>query len=191
MKILEWLQEEGSARVRDLAAAFGVFGSDYPPGSRAAGRWTASSRASMVGRISNRFPQQVETMTLHHVQNMDRKQRIGMAAASLIGNNETIIIDSGTTTTQTRRKHKESQRAETSSPMRSTSHSFLAPFRPIRFTCPAGQFQGADPVAEWRKVWGFFRWHLCRETLSRHRRHFLRRRPEPIPESATSTSSAP
>src|SRR3546814_13202947 len=39
-------------------------------------------------------------MTLQHGQNMDKKLRIGMAAAALVGDSETIIIDSGTTTTQ-------------------------------------------------------------------------------------------
>src|SRR3546814_14257643 len=39
-------------------------------------------------------------MTLQHGQNMDKKLRIGIAAAALVGDSETCIIDSGTTTTQ-------------------------------------------------------------------------------------------
>lgn len=99
MKILEWLQEEGSARVRDLSAAFAV--------SEATIRQDLE-RLEVDGYITREHggaylksvPQQVESMSLHHVQNMDRKKRIGQAAAALVGDSETIIIDSGTTTTQ-------------------------------------------------------------------------------------------
>ena len=99
MKILEWLQEEGSARVRDLSAAFAV--------SEATIRQDLE-RLDTEGYITREHggaylksvPQQVESMSLHHVQNMDRKQRIGQAAAALVADHETIIIDSGTTTTQ-------------------------------------------------------------------------------------------
>ena len=99
MKILEWLQEEGSARVRDLSAAFAV--------SEATIRQDLE-RLDSEGYITREHggaylrsvPQQVQSMTLQHGQNMDKKLRIGMAAAALVGDNETIIIDSGTTTTQ-------------------------------------------------------------------------------------------
>src|SRR6185312_12202653 len=99
MKILEWLQEEGSARVRDLSAAFGV--------SEATIRQDLE-RLDSDGYITREHggaylksvPQQVESLSLHHIQNMDRKQAIGRAAAALVGNAETIIIDSGTTATQ-------------------------------------------------------------------------------------------
>jgi len=99
MKILEWLQEEGSARVRDLSAAFAV--------SEATIRQDLE-RLDTDGYITREHggaylksvPQQVESLSLHHIQNMDRKQAIGRAAAALVGNAETIIIDSGTTATQ-------------------------------------------------------------------------------------------
>jgi DeoR/GlpR family transcriptional regulator of sugar metabolism len=99
MKILEWVQEEGSARVRHLSEAFGV--------SEATIRQDLE-RLEVEGLIVREHggaylksvSQQVESLTLHHVQNMDRKQKIGLRAASLVGDRETIIIDSGTTTTQ-------------------------------------------------------------------------------------------
>ena len=99
MKILEWLQEEGSARVRELSAAFGV--------SEATIRQDLE-RLDTDGHITREhggaylrsIPQQVQSMSLQHGQNMDRKRRIGVAAAALVGEQETIIIDSGTTTTQ-------------------------------------------------------------------------------------------
>ena len=99
MKILEWLQEEGSARVRDLSAAFAV--------SEATIRQDLE-RLDSEGHISREHggaylrsvPQQVQSMSLQHGQNMDRKRLIGAKAASLVQDRETIIIDSGTTTTQ-------------------------------------------------------------------------------------------
>jgi DeoR/GlpR family transcriptional regulator of sugar metabolism len=99
MKILEWLQEEGSARVRDLSVAFGV--------SEATVRQDLE-RLDSDGYITREHggaflksvPQQVQSMSLHHIENMDQKRRIGQAAAELVGDQETIIIDSGTTTTQ-------------------------------------------------------------------------------------------
>jgi DeoR/GlpR family transcriptional regulator of sugar metabolism len=98
-KILEWLQEEGSARVRDLSAAFGV--------SEATIRQDLE-RLETEGTIAREHggaylksvPQQVNSLSLHHVQNMEQKRRIGRLAASFVDNQETIIIDSGTTTTQ-------------------------------------------------------------------------------------------
>lgn len=99
MKILEWIQEEGSARVKELSAAFGV--------SEATIRLDLE-RLEVDGFVTREHggaylksvPQQVESLSLHHVQNMDRKRKIGIVAARYVGDQETIIIDSGTTTTQ-------------------------------------------------------------------------------------------
>ena len=98
MKILEWIQEEGSARVRDLSQAFGV--------SEATVRQDLE-RLEVDGHVTREHggaflksvPQQVQSMSLHHVDNMDKKQRIGRAAAEFVSAQDTIIIDSGTTTT--------------------------------------------------------------------------------------------
>ena len=99
MKILEWLQEEGSARVRDLSAAFAVSEATIRQDLE---RLDADGYITREhgGAYLRSVPQQVESMSLHHVQNMDRKQKIGQAAAALVGNHETLIINSGTTTTQ-------------------------------------------------------------------------------------------
>lgn len=99
MKILEWLKEEGSARVRDLSSAFNV--------SEATIRKDLE-RLDLEGHISrehggaylNSVPQQVSSMTLQRAQNMDEKRKIGIAAAALVHPHEPIIIDSGTTTTR-------------------------------------------------------------------------------------------
>ena len=79
-KIMEWLQEEGSARVRDLSEAFGV--------SEATMRQDLE-KLEIEGHIVREHggaylksvPQQVKTLSLQHIVNMDAKRRIGAAAA--------------------------------------------------------------------------------------------------------------
>jgi DeoR/GlpR family transcriptional regulator of sugar metabolism len=98
-RILDWIQEEGAARVRDLAAAFGV--------SEATIRQDLE-RLEQEGHITrehggaflNTVPVQVGALTLHHQENMDKKRKIGALAASLVEDGETIILDAGTTTTE-------------------------------------------------------------------------------------------
>lgn len=98
-RILEWLQEEGSARVRDLSDALNV--------SEATIRQDLEKlegEGHIVrehgGAYLSSVPQQVRSMDLHHLVNMPAKRRIGAAAAALVGDNETIILDSGSTTTE-------------------------------------------------------------------------------------------
>jgi len=98
-RMLDWIQEEGSARVRELAAAFQV--------SEATIRQDLE-RLEQEGQITrehggaflNTVPAQVGTMTLHHQENMEQKRRIGAMAADLVKDGETIILDAGTTTTE-------------------------------------------------------------------------------------------
>ncbi len=99
MKILAWLQEEGSARVRDLSAAFGV--------SEATIRQDLDKLESdgHIGRqhggaFLRTLPRQVETLSLQHMENIEKKRKIGATAASLVGDGETIILDAGSTTTE-------------------------------------------------------------------------------------------
>jgi DeoR/GlpR family transcriptional regulator of sugar metabolism len=98
-RILEWIQEEGAARVRDLAAAFQV--------SEATIRQDLERLESEGlitrehgGAFLNPVPSQMGAMTLHHQANMDKKAKIGALAASLVRDGETIILDAGTTTTE-------------------------------------------------------------------------------------------
>jgi len=98
-KILEWLQEEGSARVRTLADAFGV--------SEVTMRQDLEKleadgyiERQHGGAFLKSVPEQVREMALQHRENMDVKQRIGRAAAQLVGDGETIVLDSGSTTTE-------------------------------------------------------------------------------------------
>lgn len=98
-RMLAWLQEEGSARVRDLAEAFSV--------SEVTVRQDLE-RLEQEGHIVREHggaylksvPQQVRAMALHHLVNMEAKRRIGRAAAALVEDGETIILDSGSTTTE-------------------------------------------------------------------------------------------
>lgn len=98
MKILEWLQEEGSARVRDLSAAFGV--------SEATVRQDLE-RLELDGHVTREHggaflksvPAQVQSMSLQHMENIESKRRIGLMAAGMVQDYDSIIIDSGSTTT--------------------------------------------------------------------------------------------
>lgn len=98
-KILEWLQEEGSARVRTLADAFDVsevtMRQDLEK-LEADGHITREHGGAFLKSV----PQQVREMALQHRENMDAKQRIGRAAALLVNDGEAIILDSGSTTTE-------------------------------------------------------------------------------------------
>jgi DeoR/GlpR family transcriptional regulator of sugar metabolism len=99
MKILDWLQEEGSARVRDLSAAFAVSEATIRQDLEKLetdGHITRQHGGAFLRTVSR----QVETMSLQHMENIDKKRKIGAKAASLVGNGETIILDAGSTTTE-------------------------------------------------------------------------------------------
>lgn len=99
MKMLAWFQEEGSARVRDLAEAFSVSEVTIRQDLE---RLEAEGHVVREhgGAYLKSVPQQVKAMALHHLVNMDAKRRIGRAAAALVEDGETIILDSGSTTTE-------------------------------------------------------------------------------------------
>src|SRR3569623_3027950 len=98
-KILEWLHEEGSARVRDVAQAFSVSEVTVRQDLEkleADGHVLREHGGAYL--ISVR--QQVRAMALHHLDNIEPKRKSGRAAAALVGDGETIILDSGSTTTE-------------------------------------------------------------------------------------------
>lgn len=97
--ILEWIQEEGSARVRDLSEAFSVSEATVRQDLE---RMEAEGHIVREhgGAFLKSVPQQVRALALHHLVNMDTKARIGSVAASLVNDGETIILDSGSTTTE-------------------------------------------------------------------------------------------
>jgi DeoR/GlpR family transcriptional regulator of sugar metabolism len=108
MGILNWLQEEGSARVRDLSVAFAV---SEPTIRQDLEKLEADGYIVRQhgGAYLKSVPQQVQATALHHMVNMEKKRKIGRTAASLIGAGETIILDSGSTTTEIARNLTEVQ----------------------------------------------------------------------------------
>lgn len=97
-RILEWIQEEGAARVRDLAVAFQVSEATIRQDLERLEQEGTITREH-GGAFLNSLPAQVEAMSLHHQENMDKKRKIGALAAGLVRDGETIILDAGTTTT--------------------------------------------------------------------------------------------
>jgi DeoR/GlpR family transcriptional regulator of sugar metabolism len=98
-RILEWLREEGGARVSVLAEAFTV--------SEVTVRQDLEKLEAdghivreHGGAYLKSVPQQVRALEIANKENKDAKQRIGRAAAALVSNGETIIIDSGSTTSE-------------------------------------------------------------------------------------------
>ena len=99
MKILDWLQEEGSVRVRDLSAAFAVSEATIRQDLEkleTEGHVTRQHGGAFLRAVTK----QVETLSLQHMENLDKKRKIGIRAASLVGDGETIILDAGSTTTE-------------------------------------------------------------------------------------------
>jgi len=98
-KILEWLREQGSARVRELAQAFSVSEVTVRQDLEkleADGHIVREHGGAYLKSVR----QQVRAMALQHLDNMDAKRRIGRRAAAMITDGETIILDSGSTTTE-------------------------------------------------------------------------------------------
>lgn len=98
-KILEWIQEEGSGRVRELAEAFHVTEATIRNDFEKLEAEGFISREH-GGAFLRSVPQQVKALALHHIVNMEAKRKIGRAAAALVQDGETIILDSGSTTTE-------------------------------------------------------------------------------------------
>lgn len=98
-KILELLQEEGSARVVELSNFFKV----SEPTIRQ-DLMKLEEQGFVLrehgGAFLKSIPQQVSSLSLQHSENMVEKARIGKKAAEFIFDGESIILDSGTTTTE-------------------------------------------------------------------------------------------
>jgi DeoR/GlpR family transcriptional regulator of sugar metabolism len=99
MKIMEWIQEEGSVRVRNLAEAFSVTEATIRQDLEKLEIENLIVREH-GGAYLKSVPQQVRALALHHLVNMDEKRRIGRAAAALVNDGDTVILDSGSTTTE-------------------------------------------------------------------------------------------
>lgn len=99
LKILELLREEGSARVRDLSKSFSVSEPTIRQDLE-----KLENEGFVVrehgGAFLKSVPQQVQSMSLEHLENIDKKRAIGAKAAEFVTHGETIILDAGSTTTE-------------------------------------------------------------------------------------------
>ncbi len=99
MKILEFIQEDGSARVKTLSEMFSV----TEPTIRqdlekleAEGHIVREHGGAYLKTIS----QQVSTLSLQHTDHLEEKKRIAFKALEFIHDGESIILDSGSTITE-------------------------------------------------------------------------------------------
>jgi len=98
-RILELIQEEGSARVKVLASIFKV----SEPTIRqdletleGQGHVTREHGGAFLRTVS----QQVSSLTLQHMENLDKKILIAKRAAQFVSPGNRIILDSGSTITE-------------------------------------------------------------------------------------------
>lgn len=98
-KILELLQEEGSAKVAYLKELFSV---TEPTIRQDLDKLEEEGFLvrSHGGAFLKTIPNQVRNLDLQHRENMDKKARIGKKAVEFIGDGDSIILDAGTTTTE-------------------------------------------------------------------------------------------
>jgi len=98
-KILELLQEEGSARVRELGILFKV---SEPTIRQDLERLDEQGFVTRVhgGAFLRTVSQQVSSLTLQHLEHLDRKAAIARRAAEFVSPYDRIILDSGSTMTE-------------------------------------------------------------------------------------------
>ena len=99
LKILELLQEEGSARVSSLSKLFKV---SEPTIRQDLEKLEEEGLVIKEhgGASLKSLSQQVKSMSLQHLENLDRKVLIARKAAEFIQNGDSIILDSGSTITE-------------------------------------------------------------------------------------------
>jgi DeoR/GlpR family transcriptional regulator of sugar metabolism len=97
-KILELLQENGSARVRYLSETFSVTEPTIRQDLEKLEQDNLIIREHGGAYIKD-YTGQVETLTLTHTEQLQQKKKIGEKAATYVHNGDTLIIDSGSTTT--------------------------------------------------------------------------------------------
>ena len=99
LKILELIQEEGSARVKDLARIFSV---TEPTVRQDLDKLESEGLISKEhgGAFLKSVPSQVKSFALQHLDNMDKKIAIAEKAAGFVGDNEYLILDAGSTVSE-------------------------------------------------------------------------------------------
>ncbi len=98
-KILDLLIEEGSTSVSALTKTFEV---TAPTVRQDLERLEKDGYIVRKhgGAFLKSVPEQVQSMSLHHKENMDKKALIGRRAATYVENDDSIILDAGSTTTE-------------------------------------------------------------------------------------------
>lgn len=98
-RILELIQEEGSARVATLSSLFEVSEPTIRQDLEAldqAGFVTREHGGAFLRSVSR----QVSELSLQHMENLDKKALIARKAAELVSPGDRIILDSGSTVTE-------------------------------------------------------------------------------------------
>jgi len=98
-KILEMLKEDGSVKVAGLSKIFKVSEVTIRQDLEKLEQEGIVTREH-GGAFLNGIGMQVQNFALSNLVNMDKKERIGKKAADFIDSGDTIILDSGTTTTE-------------------------------------------------------------------------------------------
>lgn len=104
-KILELLMEDGSAKVLDLARIFKVTDATIRQDLEKLDKDGSIIREHGGAYIKN-IERQVQTFSLVHQENLDKKELIALKCMDFIESGDTIILDSGTTTTELAKKLK-------------------------------------------------------------------------------------
>jgi DeoR/GlpR family transcriptional regulator of sugar metabolism len=99
LKILELLQEEGSARVSTLSKLFKV---SEPTIRQDLEKLEEEGLVLKEhgGASLKSISQQVKSMSLQHLENLDKKMAIARKAAEFVSNGDSVILDSGSTITE-------------------------------------------------------------------------------------------
>ena len=104
-KILDLLQEDGSAKVLDLAKLFKVTEVTIRQDLEKLDKDGLIIREHGGAYLKN-IKDQVQTFSLTHQVNLDKKELIAAKCLEFIETGDTIILDSGSTTTEVARKLK-------------------------------------------------------------------------------------
>lgn len=102
-KILELLKEDGSAKVIDLAKIFKVTEVTIRQDLDKLERDDMITK-SHGGAFLKNIKDQVQSITISNQDNLEKKELIARKCAELIDEGDTIILDSGSTTTEIAKK---------------------------------------------------------------------------------------
>lgn len=99
VKILEFIQEDGSARVRTLSEMFAV---TEPTVRQDLEKLEQEGHVIREhgGAYLKTISQQVSSLTLQHTEHLDKKRKIALKALNYISDGNSLILDSGSTVTE-------------------------------------------------------------------------------------------